>query len=36
MMRETWIGTKNCQTMMVFCLDHKLSTPLVWYEMHLH
>jgi hypothetical protein len=27
MMFETWIGTKNCQTMTIFCVDHSLPTP---------
>ncbi len=28
-MHETWIGIENCQTMIVFCVDHSLPIPLV-------
>jgi hypothetical protein len=27
MMHETWISTKNCQIVIVFCVDHNLPTP---------
>jgi hypothetical protein len=32
MMHETWVGTKNYQTMRFFCVDHSLPTP---YTYHL-
>jgi len=27
MMQETWISTKNCQIVTIFCVDHNLPTP---------
>jgi hypothetical protein len=27
MMHETWIGTKNCQIVTVFSVNHNLPTP---------